>query len=197
MAAAPKGRYRGSGRCIPCRRRVRRDRGRRWVSSVRYASAGSPRSSRCGAIQVEGTGDADRIRRHGVAMRSMLNVPRSPTTMGSRRVNSLGRTLSGRRRGSSSKRRTAGMTPGAREGRRVFTSTSHSCNWAWRSAKSTKRRCLKKLRFAQPTKFSTAHFWCAAAGQQTDLFVRHERHYDPTRVLEARAKEVHALRGPV
>ncbi len=90
-----------------------------------------------------------------------------PTKTGMRSASSAGGTLSGRRRARSSTIRVAGVTPVAREGSLVFTSTLQAASCARRSASSRKRRCLKNEPFTQPTRFSTDPFWLPRRGQHT------------------------------
>ena len=87
---------------------------------------------------------------------SCRTMPVGPTKIGTRSASSSGASLSGRSRGRSSAMRSSGMTPVAREGRRVLTSWCQSASCRTRSSSSRKRRCLKKDPFTQPTRFSTA-----------------------------------------
>src|SRR2546422_6644428 len=73
----------------------------------------------------------------------------------------------GRSRARSSASRTAGMMPVARLGRSVFTVRSQSASCCSRSARSWKRRHVKKLFLTQPTRFSTAPFCWPARGQHS------------------------------
>jgi hypothetical protein len=64
--------------------------------------------------------------------------------------------------------RAAGVTPVAREGTRVLISTCHSSSWRWRSASSTKRRCLKK-EFFHPADDALHRALLVAAARRAQL----------------------------
>lgn len=76
-------------------------------------------------VQKKSSGQRCGLRREGTAVGLEDRMRSRPAMTGKRRGRSLGRVRSGRSRGCSSAKRTAGMTPVASLGRSSLTSRSH------------------------------------------------------------------------